>query len=64
MEEEEDAILCSVLHNLIAFMLAFKVNRDQIRRKANRLVGQAHLGLAHTDVIYKLLDSFKETVSI
>jgi hypothetical protein len=62
MEIEEDNILHAVLHNLSAFMLATAVAKDEIRKRVNRFLGQAHLGLNHTQAIYDLLDNLKFVV--
>ena len=59
MEMEEDDILSAILHNLAAFMLATAVSKDEIRKRVNRFLGQAHLGLEHTQTIYDLLDNLK-----
>lgn len=62
MEAEEDDILSSVLHNLAAFMLSVSVSKEDLRKKVNRYLGQGHLGLNHTQIIYDLLDSLKNLV--
>ena len=62
METEEDDILGAILYNMAAFMLALGVSHDEIRKKTNRLLGQSHLGLDHTKIIYDLLDNMKTLV--
>jgi len=56
LEEDEDRILASVLHNMVAFMVMVQVDKIQIKRKIRRLLGKAHIGLLHTQPINVLLD--------
>ena len=62
LEEDEDRILASVLHNMVAFMVMVQVDKIQIKRKIRRLLGKAHIGLLHTQPINVLLDHIDKLV--
>ncbi|XP_051947093.1 MAP kinase-activating death domain protein-like isoform X24 [Xyrauchen texanus] len=56
LEEDEDRLLATLLHNMIAYMLMMKVNKNDIRKKVRRLMGKSHIGLAHSQDINEVLD--------
>uniref|UniRef100_A0A3P9JXQ7 MAP kinase-activating death domain protein n=1 Tax=Oryzias latipes TaxID=8090 RepID=A0A3P9JXQ7_ORYLA len=39
LEDDEDRLLATLLHNMIAYMLMLKVNKNDIRKKVRRLMG-------------------------
>ncbi|XP_065070766.1 MAP kinase-activating death domain protein-like isoform X2 [Rhopilema esculentum] len=57
LEEEEDKLLSTVLHNMIAFMVTMQVDKTKMKRKIRRLLGKSHIGLVHTQCINVLLDN-------
>ncbi|XP_063717667.1 MAP kinase-activating death domain protein-like isoform X7 [Symsagittifera roscoffensis] len=56
IEAEEDRLLSTTLHNMIAFMLAMKLNPKDIKKKARRLLGRSHIGLGFSKEVNDLLD--------
>ena len=56
IEAEEDRLLATTLHNMIAFMLAMKLNPKDIKKKARRLLGRSHIGLGFSKEVNDLLD--------
>uniref|UniRef100_A0A668AV34 MAP kinase-activating death domain protein n=1 Tax=Myripristis murdjan TaxID=586833 RepID=A0A668AV34_9TELE len=51
LEDDEDRLLATLLHNMIAYMLMMKVNKNDIRKKVRRLMGKSHIGLTHINEI-------------
>ncbi|XP_053721828.1 MAP kinase-activating death domain protein isoform X8 [Synchiropus splendidus] len=56
LEDDEDKLLATLLHNMIAYMLMLKVNKNDIRKKVRRLMGKSHIGLTYSQEINELLD--------
>ncbi|NWS74543.1 MADD protein, partial [Crotophaga sulcirostris] len=56
LEDDEDRLLATLLHNMIAYMLMIKVNKNDIRKKVRRLMGKSHVGLVHSQQINDILD--------
>ncbi|XP_068017667.1 MAP kinase-activating death domain protein isoform X18 [Melanerpes formicivorus] len=56
LEDDEDRLLATLLHNMIAYMLMIKVNKNDIRKKVRRLMGKSHIGLVHSQQINDVLD--------
>jgi hypothetical protein len=56
LEMDEDRLLGVMLYNHIAFMVMMRVNKNEVRRKARRLLGKCHIGLACSQDINQLLD--------
>ncbi|XP_062973583.1 MAP kinase-activating death domain protein isoform X3 [Elgaria multicarinata webbii] len=56
LEDDEDRLLATLLHNMIAYMLMMKVQKNDIRKKVRRLMGKSHIGLAHSQEINDMLD--------
>ncbi|XP_072321265.1 MAP kinase-activating death domain protein [Eucyclogobius newberryi] len=56
LEDDEDRLLATLLHNMIAYMLMLKVNKNDIRKKVRRLIGKSHIGLTHSQEINEILD--------
>ncbi|XP_053304294.1 MAP kinase-activating death domain protein isoform X10 [Spea bombifrons] len=56
LEEDEDRLLATLLHNMVSYMVMMKVNKTDLRRKVRRLLGKSHIGLAHSQQINELLD--------
>ncbi|XP_043100308.1 MAP kinase-activating death domain protein isoform X30 [Puntigrus tetrazona] len=56
LEDDEDRLLATLLHNMIAYMLMMKVNKNDIRKKVRRLMGKSHIGLTHSQEINEVLD--------
>ncbi|KAM9423092.1 MAP kinase-activating death domain protein-like isoform 38-T38 [Salvelinus alpinus] len=56
LEDDEDRLLATLLHNMIAYMLMVKVNKNDIRKKVRRLMGKSHIGLSHSQEINECLD--------
>ncbi|XP_040983840.1 MAP kinase-activating death domain protein isoform X30 [Aquila chrysaetos chrysaetos] len=56
LEDDEDRLLATLLHNMIAYMLMIKVNKNDIRKKVRRLMGKSHIGLVHSQQINDTLD--------
>ncbi|KAG7279933.1 hypothetical protein CRUP_009908 [Coryphaenoides rupestris] len=61
LEEDEDRLLATLLHNMIAYMLMLKVNKNDIRKKVRRLMGKSHIGLSHSQEINEMLDKLAQT---
>lgn len=64
LELQEDQLLGTLLHNLIAFMLMTQVNKEEIRRKVRRLLGKCHVGLRYGQCINEILDQLDLLVRI
>ncbi|XP_069821953.1 MAP kinase-activating death domain protein isoform X8 [Dendropsophus ebraccatus] len=60
LEEDEDRLLATLLHNMVAYMVMMKVNKTDLRRKVRRLLGKCHIGLAHSQQINELLDKVSD----
>ncbi|XP_030580093.1 MAP kinase-activating death domain protein isoform X4 [Archocentrus centrarchus] len=56
LEDDEDRLLATLLHNMIAYMLMMKVNKNDIRKKVRRLMGKSHIGLTYSQEINEILD--------
>ncbi|KAM4596770.1 MAP kinase-activating death domain protein isoform 6-T7 [Fundulus diaphanus] len=56
LEDDEDRLLATLLHNMIAYMLMMKVSKNDIRKKVRRLMGKSHIGLAYSQEINEILD--------
>ncbi|XP_065610961.1 MAP kinase-activating death domain protein isoform X2 [Cyrtonyx montezumae] len=56
LEDDEDRLLATLLHNMIAYMLMVKVNKNDIRKKVRRLMGKSHIGLLHSQQLNDILD--------
>ncbi|XP_047631762.1 MAP kinase-activating death domain protein isoform X34 [Phacochoerus africanus] len=56
LEDDEDRLLATLLHNLISYMLLMKVNKNDIRKKVRRLMGKSHIGLVYSQQINEVLD--------
>ncbi|XP_047219006.1 MAP kinase-activating death domain protein isoform X5 [Girardinichthys multiradiatus] len=56
LEDDEDRLLATLLHNMIAYMLMIKVNKNDVRKKVRRLMGKSHIGLAYSQEINEILD--------
>jgi len=63
LEMDEDHLLGVMLYNQIAFMVMMKVNKNEVRRKARRLLGKCHIGLACSQELNQLLDQIGNLVS-
>uniref|UniRef100_UPI003590007C MAP kinase-activating death domain protein isoform X2 n=2 Tax=Myxine glutinosa TaxID=7769 RepID=UPI003590007C len=57
LENDEDRLLATLLHNMTAFMVMVKVVPADIKKKVRRLVGKSHIGLSHSQELNELLDS-------
>uniref|UniRef100_A0A8C8RAT8 MAP kinase-activating death domain protein n=1 Tax=Pelusios castaneus TaxID=367368 RepID=A0A8C8RAT8_9SAUR len=57
LEDDEDRLLATLLHNMIAYMLMMKVTKADIKKKVRRLMGKSHIGLMHSQQINELLDN-------
>ncbi|RMC00321.1 hypothetical protein DUI87_22928 [Hirundo rustica rustica] len=62
LEDDEDRLLATLLHNMIAYMLMIKVNKNDIRKKVRRLMGKSHIGLVHSQQINDILDKLANLV--
>ncbi|CAL8378805.1 unnamed protein product, partial [Arctogadus glacialis] len=60
LEEDEDRLLATLLHNMVAYMLMLKVTKNDIRKKVRRLMGKSHIGLSHSQVVNELLDKLAD----
>uniref|UniRef100_A0A8C9RBI8 MAP kinase-activating death domain protein n=1 Tax=Scleropages formosus TaxID=113540 RepID=A0A8C9RBI8_SCLFO len=60
LEDEEDRLLATLLHNMMAYMLMMKVNKSDIRKKVRRLMGKCHIGLTYSQEINEVLDQLSE----
>ncbi|XP_066489504.1 MAP kinase-activating death domain protein isoform X4 [Tiliqua scincoides] len=56
LEDDEDRLLATLLHNMIVYMLMIKVNKNDIRKKVRRLMGKSHIGLVHSQELNDELD--------
>ncbi|XP_070085557.1 MAP kinase-activating death domain protein isoform X27 [Equus caballus] len=56
LEDDEDRLLATLLHNLISYMLLMRVNKNDIRKKVRRLMGKSHIGLVYSQQINEVLD--------
>uniref|UniRef100_A0A8B9LSN1 MAP kinase-activating death domain protein n=1 Tax=Astyanax mexicanus TaxID=7994 RepID=A0A8B9LSN1_ASTMX len=56
LEDDEDRLLATLLHNMIAYMLMMKVSKNDIRKKVRRLMGKSHIGLTYSQEINEVLD--------
>ncbi|XP_074521855.1 MAP kinase-activating death domain protein isoform X9 [Halichoeres trimaculatus] len=56
LEDDEDRLLATLLHNMIAYMLMMKLNKNDIRKKVRRLMGKSHIGLTYSQEINEILD--------
>jgi len=64
LEMDEDRLLSVMLYNMVAFMVMMRVNKNEVRRKARRLLGKCHIGLACSQDINLLLDQIGNLVSV
>ncbi|KAL8169608.1 UNVERIFIED_CONTAM: hypothetical protein K2H54_053510 [Gekko kuhli] len=62
LEDDEDRLLATLLHNMIIYMLMMKVNKNDIRKKVRRLMGKSHIGLAHSQQINEVLDKLPNII--
>ncbi|XP_074192452.1 MAP kinase-activating death domain protein isoform X44 [Rhinolophus sinicus] len=60
LEDDEDRLLATLLHNLISYMLLVKVNKNDIRKKVRRLMGKSHIGLVYSQQINEVLDQLTD----
>uniref|UniRef100_A0A7M4FJH0 MAP kinase-activating death domain protein n=1 Tax=Crocodylus porosus TaxID=8502 RepID=A0A7M4FJH0_CROPO len=60
LEDDEDRLLATLLHNMICYMLMMKVNKNDIRKKVRRLMGKSHIGLVHSQQVNEVLDNVRE----
>ncbi|XP_031425243.1 MAP kinase-activating death domain protein isoform X11 [Clupea harengus] len=56
LEDDEDRLLATLLHNMIAYMLMMKVTQNDVRKKVRRLMGKSHIGLTYSQEINDILD--------
>jgi len=63
LEMDEDHLLGVMLYNQIAFMVMMRVNKNEVRRKARRLLGKCHIGLACSQELNQLLDQIGNLVN-
>ncbi|XP_040265136.1 MAP kinase-activating death domain protein isoform X7 [Bufo bufo] len=56
LEDDEDRLLGTLLHNMVAYMVMMKLNKTELRRKVRRLLGKSHIGLLHSQQVNELLD--------
>ncbi|XP_063044836.1 MAP kinase-activating death domain protein isoform X4 [Engraulis encrasicolus] len=62
LEDDEDRLLATLLHNMIAYMLMMKVNKNDIRKKVRRLMGKSHIGLTYSQEINDILDRLNNLI--
>ncbi|XP_077569484.1 MAP kinase-activating death domain protein isoform X9 [Stigmatopora nigra] len=60
LEDDEDKLLATLLHNMIAYMLMIKVDKTDLRKKVRRLMGKSHIGLSYSQEINELLDKLTQ----
>ncbi|XP_043938029.1 MAP kinase-activating death domain protein [Protopterus annectens] len=60
LEDDEDKLLATLLHNMVAYMVIMKVSKNDIRKKVRRLMGKSHIGLLHSQEINELLDRLNQ----
>ncbi|XP_066556827.1 MAP kinase-activating death domain protein isoform X10 [Amia ocellicauda] len=56
LEDDEDRLLATLLHNMIAYMLMMKMAKNDIKKKVRRLMGKSHIGLVYSQEINDVLD--------
>ncbi|XP_076011912.1 MAP kinase-activating death domain protein isoform X1 [Genypterus blacodes] len=56
LEDDEDKLLSTLLHNMVAYMLMMKVNKNDARKKVRRLMGKSHISLTYSQEINELLE--------
>ncbi|KAM9301923.1 MAP kinase-activating death domain protein [Gastrophryne carolinensis] len=56
LEDDEDRLLSTLLHNMVSYMVMMKVNKADLRKKVRRMLGKCHIGLTHSQQINELLD--------
>ncbi|XP_059203564.1 MAP kinase-activating death domain protein isoform X5 [Centropristis striata] len=56
LEDDEDRLLATLLHNMIAYMLMMKLNKNDVKKKVRRLMGKSHIGLTYSQEINEVLD--------
>ncbi|XP_063737676.1 MAP kinase-activating death domain protein isoform X6 [Eleginops maclovinus] len=56
LEDDEDRLLATLLHNMIAYMLMIKLNKNDVKKKVRRLMGKSHIGLTYSQEINEILD--------
>ncbi|KAJ8333980.1 hypothetical protein SKAU_G00412990 [Synaphobranchus kaupii] len=56
LEDDEDRLLATLLHNMIAYMLMMKVHKNDVRKKVRRLMGKSHIGLTYSQEINEVLE--------
>ena len=56
LEHEEDRLLSTILHNMLAFMLMLQVDRSLIKQKIRRLQAKCHIGLVSSAELNRLLE--------
>uniref|UniRef100_A0A2D4EVI3 MAP kinase-activating death domain protein n=6 Tax=Micrurus TaxID=8634 RepID=A0A2D4EVI3_MICCO len=61
LEDDEDRLLATLLHNMIVYMIMMKVQKNDIRKKVRRLLGKSHIGLVHSQEINEILDKISST---
>uniref|UniRef100_A0A8R1DES0 MAP kinase-activating death domain protein n=1 Tax=Caenorhabditis japonica TaxID=281687 RepID=A0A8R1DES0_CAEJA len=61
LELEEDRLLATLLHNMSAYMIMCGTGQRALQQKIRRLLGKAHIGLAYSKEINKLLDELPPT---
>ena len=64
LEMDEDHLLGVMLYNQISFMVMMRVNKNEVRRKARRLLGKCHIGLACSQELNQLLDQIGNLVNL
>ncbi|XP_062845493.1 MAP kinase-activating death domain protein isoform X3 [Trichomycterus rosablanca] len=60
LEDDEDRLLANLLHNMTAYMLMMKVNKNDIKKKVRRLMGKSHIGLTYSQEVNELLDRLSQ----
>ncbi|XP_061888979.1 MAP kinase-activating death domain protein isoform X16 [Entelurus aequoreus] len=60
LEDDEDKLLTTLLHNMVAYMLMMKVSKNDIKKKVRRLMGKSHIGLTYSQEINELLDKLTQ----
>ncbi|KAJ8394925.1 hypothetical protein AAFF_G00040480 [Aldrovandia affinis] len=56
LEDDEDRLLATLLHNMIAYMLMMKLHKNDIRKKVRRLMGKSHIGLTYSQEVNEVLE--------
>ncbi|XP_066917610.1 MAP kinase-activating death domain protein-like [Clytia hemisphaerica] len=57
LEEDEDELLGILLHNMIGYMVCMGVTEKNIKFKVRRLLAKAHIGIAQSQRVDKLLSN-------